>query len=137
MLDEKPSVVAGGVVATRTSTHMSARNRKILTKVDFFLGQPSRVFDRLLDVIFFQVRIALKHLVERCPVSNLTNDHRNGYPHPTDARASPHNLGIKGNSIKHVFPGLLSQLAIASGMVLNESPLFARLEYYAAGPFAN
>jgi len=43
-------------------------------------------------------------------MSDLTNNHRNWYPHPADASPSAHDLGIKGNSVKHgSLPPVLSR----------------------------
>jgi hypothetical protein len=92
--------------------------------VNLFLSQPSRVLNRLLDIFFFQVGIAFKNLVKGSPMSDLTNNHSNWYPHPTDTRPSTHDLGIKGNSIKHV-SFLLSYLGTTTGHA--SQPLFFSL----------
>ena len=44
-----------------------------LRAVDLFLCKPSRVFDRLLDVRTFEVRVAGENLVERQFVAGLRN----------------------------------------------------------------
>ena len=72
-----------------------------LRDADFFLGEPGRVFQRLLDVFPFEVGIALEDLVERGAVRNLRDDDRHGDPHPADAGPAAHDLLIERDSVKH------------------------------------
>jgi hypothetical protein len=71
--------------------------------VYLFLGEPSRVLDRLLDIFLFQVGIAFENLIERRAMSDLAYYYRNWYPHTADTRSPSHDLRIKRDSVKHAF----------------------------------
>ncbi len=45
---------------------------------DFLAGQPGRVLEGLLDVLPFQVRVAVEDLVEGGAVGDVADDHRDG-----------------------------------------------------------
>ena len=70
-----------------TRVHLKAHGRS--GNVDFFFAQPGRVLDGLLNVFPLEGRVALQDFGGRGAVSDLTNDDRHRYAHPTDARAPP------------------------------------------------
>ena len=73
----------------------------MLGRVDFFLGQPSRVFYGLLDVVFFQIGKAIQDFLNSRSVGNLSDDYRNRNPHSANAGPIPHDVLVKCDSVKH------------------------------------
>jgi len=71
--------------------HMSARNRttSLLSEVNFFLRQPRRILNRLLDIVAFQVGIARENLVKRRSMRDLTDDNGYGDAHTADTSPPP------------------------------------------------
>lgn len=59
------------------------------------------VFERLLDILPFQIGISLQDFLERGAVRDLSHDDRNGNPHSSDAGPAPHDLRIKCDAIEH------------------------------------
>ena len=59
------------------NTHIRKKSHRLLGCLNLFLGQPCRILYCLLDIFVLQVRISLKYLLETCPVSNLSDNHRN------------------------------------------------------------
>jgi len=49
-----------------------------LRRLDLLLRQPGGVLDRLLDVLAFEIRVPLEDILERRPVRDLSDDHRDG-----------------------------------------------------------
>src|SRR5260221_14735207 len=76
-------------------TPMSARCRTALRRVDFFGRQPGRVLERLTNVLFLEIRMIAKHLLDRSSMHDLPYDHRNGDAHAAYACASAHDVRSK------------------------------------------
>ena len=59
------------------------------------MGQPSRVFQGLSDVLWFEVRVVGQDLFRGGPMGDLADDYGDGYPHAADTCAPPHVCGSK------------------------------------------
>jgi predicted nucleotidyltransferase len=81
--------------------HIRKKPHGSLRRVDFLGRQPRRVFERLTNVLFLEIRMIAEHLVYRSSVRNLLDDHRNGNAHAAYARASAHDLGIESDALEH------------------------------------
>jgi len=81
---------------------MSARNRIVTShRMDFLLGQPSRVPKCFVDVFCLDIWVILKDFVHRRPVRNLPDNDRNGDAHSTNTGTSTHDPWVKCNSFEH------------------------------------
>ena len=76
-------------------TPMSARNRTALRRVDFFGRQPGRVLERLTNVLFLEIRMIAKHLLDSSSMRDLPYDHRNGMRMPRMHARPPMMFGSK------------------------------------------
>ncbi len=72
-----------------------------LGSADFLAREPGGVFQGLLNVCPFQVRVPLENLLECGAVSNLADDHRHGDAHATDACPAAHDLRVEGDTVEH------------------------------------
>jgi hypothetical protein len=72
-----------------------------LAKVNLFLGQPSGIFNRLLDIFPFQIRVALKNFLKRRSMRDLAHNYGDRYAHSAYACSPAHDLGVKGDSVEH------------------------------------
>jgi hypothetical protein len=70
--------------------------------MDFFSGQPRSILDSLLNILPFKVGISLQDFFELRTMCYLTHDDRDGDSHAPDAGPSPHDLGIKSDTIEHL-----------------------------------
>src|SRR5207302_5874735 len=61
----------------------------------------SRVAERLLDVLALEIGVARENLVEGGAVRDLSDDDRDRNPHPANAGAAAHDVGIKCDAIEH------------------------------------
>jgi len=67
---------------SETDTHVREKSHPFpLYGMDFFLGQPSSIFNRLLDVFLLEIRIVFQDFLESGPMSNLTHNDRNWDTH--------------------------------------------------------
>ena len=85
----------------RTHTHVGKEAHDPLRRMNFFGREPGRVFERLSNVLLFQIRMILEHLFDARSVSELTNDHGDGDAHATDARATAHDVRIECDALEH------------------------------------
>jgi hypothetical protein len=60
-----------------------------------FAGKPGSILKGLLDILAFEVRVALKYFLPGRPMRHLAHDYRYGYPHAADAGSSTQNPGSK------------------------------------------
>ena len=74
----------------------------LLRTADLLLRQAVRVLDRLLNVFPLKVRVALQDFIKSGPMGGLSNDQRDGDPHPPDASSPSHALRIEGDAVKHL-----------------------------------
>jgi len=93
-------------VQPRRNAHIHAHviektHVQTLAKVNLFLGQPSGIFNRLLDIFPFQIRVALKNFLKRRSMRDLAHNYGDRYAHSAYACSPAHDLGVKGDSVKH------------------------------------
>lgn len=85
----------------RADPHVRKKPHGVLRWVDFFRRQPRCIFERLANVLFFEIRVIIEYLVDRCSVRDLPDNHRDGDPHAADASASAHDVRIERDALEH------------------------------------
>src|ERR1700738_1966971 len=63
--------------------------------------QPCSVFQCLLDIRLLEIGVALQHFVPSGSVGDLADEDRHWNSHATDACPAAHDVGVKGNTVKH------------------------------------
>ena len=77
-----------------TYPHISKKSHGIsLHRMYFFLCKPGSIFDGLLYVFTFKVRISIQDFFKRGAVGNLPDKYGNGNSHAPYAGAAPHDIG--------------------------------------------
>src|SRR5947199_314730 len=95
------SLFAQAVDDSLIDAHVGEKSHAGSAKLHLLLREPSRVAERLLDVLALEIGVARENLVEGGAVRDLTDDDRDRNPHPADAGAAAHDGGIKCDAIEH------------------------------------
>ena len=69
--------------------------------VNLLAGERRSVGQSLANILGFQIRIFPNDLVRRHSIGDEIDHQRNGNPHPSDASAPSHNVGVEGDSGEH------------------------------------
>lgn len=102
--------------------HVGKESQAVLRQgdVDLILGKLRGVLEGLANVRFFKVWILTEDFAERRPVSNLSNDERNGNAHPADACSTAKNLWIECDSIERHWADIAHGYSSSSSILPSE-----------------
>jgi len=73
-------------------------------EVNLFLGEPRCVFESLLNILGYEVRVVAQDLLNRCAMSNVPHDDGNRDPHSADACTPSHDPRVESDPIEFHLP---------------------------------
>src|SRR5207249_9152174 len=95
------SLLAQPVDDSLIDAHVGEKPHAGSAELHLLLREPSRVAEGLLDVLALEIGVARENLVEGGAVRDLTDDDRDRNPHPANAGAAAHDVGIKCDAVEH------------------------------------